>query len=318
MHNIRKIKDLDPKCGKIQTLVLYCTKIEEKTTKSNTPSNYLVFYLTDGETDIDAKRWNYSLEDFNNARVPVKIPGVVILKLEIQEYNGQPSYIIHGFTSSDQYPVSLFAKTAPIDTAQIFDNILNDIKQYREPYASLVGEIFEDHHDKLLLWGGAKRNHHNMAGGLLYHICRMHEMATYVSSLYDCDADLLMAGVDLHDIGKLHELFTDDLGSSDLTDEGYLKGHIVLGIEIINSYVQKLALDPTVDILKLEHMILSHHGKLEWGSPVQPAFLEAVILHHLDVIDSQGETFERAKKDAQPDVSRPFTGSMKGNILFNR
>ena len=118
MHNIRKIKDLDPKCGKIQTLVLYCTKIEEKTTKSNTPSNYLVFYLTDGETDIDAKRWNYSLEDFNNARVPVKIPGVVILKLEIQEYNGQPSYIIHGFTSSDQYPVSLFAKTAPIDTAQ--------------------------------------------------------------------------------------------------------------------------------------------------------------------------------------------------------
>lgn len=59
-------------------------------------------------------------------------------------------------------------------TAQIFDNILNDIKQYREPYASLVGAIFEDHHDKLLLWGGAKRNHHNMAGGLLYHICRMH------------------------------------------------------------------------------------------------------------------------------------------------
>ena len=54
--------------------------------------------------------------------------------------------------------------------------------------------------------GEAKRNHHNMAGGLLYHICRMHEMATYVSSLYDCDADLLMAGVDLHDIGKLHEL----------------------------------------------------------------------------------------------------------------
>lgn len=54
------------------------------------------------------------------------------------------------------------------------------------------------------------------------------------------------------------------------------------------------------------------------GSPVQPAFLEAVILHHLDMIDSQGETFERAKKDAQPGVSRPFTGSMKGNILFNR
>ena len=97
-----------------------------------------------------------------------------------------------------------------------------------------------------------------------------------------------------------------------------MKGHIVRGIEIINSYVQKLALDPTVDILKLEHMILSHHGKLEWGSPVQPAFLEAVILHHLDMIDSQGETFERAKKDAQPGVSRPFTGSMKGNILFNR
>ena len=83
MHNIRKFKDLDPKRGKIQTLVLYCTKIEEKTTKSNMPSNYLVFYLTDGETDIDAKRWNYSLEDFNNARVPVKIPGVIILKLEI-------------------------------------------------------------------------------------------------------------------------------------------------------------------------------------------------------------------------------------------
>ena len=59
---------------------------------------------------------------------------------------------------------------------------------------------------------------------------------------------------------------------------------------------KKLALDPTVDILKLEHMILSHHGKLEWGSPVQPAFLEAVILHHLDMIDSQEKSLKGQKR----------------------
>lgn len=316
MSNMLKIKEIETQYGTTQRIVLYCNKIEEKETKSKDSKKYLLFHLTDGETDIDAKRWNYSMEDFKNASVPVKIPGVVIMKLEVQEYNGQPSFIVQGFTTSDRYPAALFAKKAPIDAEQTFQTILSDARQYREPYASLVCCLYEENHEKLLQWGAAKHIHHNMAGGLLYHVSRMHAMAKKIASLYDCDSDLLMAGVDLHDIGKLNELLTDDLGTSDFTIEGSLKGHVVIGVQMLNECVREHEFDRTVDILKLEHMILSHHGKPEWGSPVSPAFLEAAILHHLDMIDSQGEQFERAMKDAQPGVSRPFCGTLKNNILF--
>ena len=102
MSNMLKIKEIETQYGTTQKIVLYCNKIEEKETKSKDSKKYLLFHLTDGETDIDAKRWNYSMEDFKNASVPVEIPGVVIMKLEVQEYNGQPSFIVQGFTTSDR------------------------------------------------------------------------------------------------------------------------------------------------------------------------------------------------------------------------
>lgn len=316
MNNL-KIKDIEKQYGTTHKIVLYCNSIEERETKSKETKKYLLFHLTDGEKEIDAKRWNYSMEDFENAQYPVKIPGVLILKLDVQEYNGQPCYIIQGYTSGDKYPATMFAKKAPIDAEETYQKILADAREYREPLASVITTLYEENHEKFVKWGAAKRVHHNVSGGLLYHIGRMHDMAKKIGDLYECDKELLMAGVDIHDIGKLRELETDDLGVSDYTVEGNLKGHIVLGYQMLADCIREHEFENTTELIKLEHMILSHHGKMEWGSPVIPAFLEANLLHYLDLIDSQGEQIERITREAQPGISRPpYCGAMKNNILF--
>lgn len=314
MSNMLKIKDIETKYGETNNIVLYCRDVEQQETK--TKKQYLIFHLTDGEKDIDAKRWDYTLDELKNAAHPCEIPGVMVIKLETKEYNGQPTYIVQGFRGDNRYPVSMFAKKAPIDPEEVFQKIVSEAKNYREPYASIVTTLYMDNHDKLVKWGAAKYVHHNMYGGLLYHTIRMHEMAKQTADLYHVDKDLLLAGVDLHDIGKLNELLTNDLGVSEFTVQGSLMGHIVLGTKMIEEQVNKLGFEHTPDVLKLEHMILSHHGKLEWGSPVLPMFLEANILHLLDMIDSQGEQIERATEAAQPGVTRPYGGSMKNNFLY--
>lgn len=309
-----KIKEIENQYGMEHCLTLYCRNVEEQLTKDK--KKYLIFHLTDGETDIDAKKWDYSMEDFQNAKYPCKIPGVICVKLECKEYKGQSTFCIIHYRGDDKTPAALFAKKAPIDAEEKYQKILESARTYREPFASIVTNLYEKNHNKLVHWGAAKFIHHNVAGGLLWHISRMHELAEELSKLYKVDRDLLLAGVDLHDIGKLVELETSELGVSEFTVEGSLLGHVMLGAKLVEDTVSELMFERTTDVLKLVHIILSHHGKQEWGAPVTPAFLEAQLLHFLDMMDSQGEQIERMTAEAPDGVSRPYAGSMKSNILF--
>lgn len=137
----------------------------------------------------------------------------------------------------------------------------------------------------------AKTIHHAYLGGLLEHTLAVMELADRVTDLHpELDRDLLMAGAFLHDIGKTREL--DQERSFDYTDEGRLVGHIVMGASMFTAWVQaqKATLDDDL-VLKLTHMILSHHGSYEFGSPKRPKFVEALVLNSLDELDSKMQTF---------------------------
>jgi 3'-5' exoribonuclease len=132
----------------------------------------------------------------------------------------------------------------------------------------------------------AKKMHHARIGGLLEHTLSMAVLAEKIADHYGgVDRDLLLAGVILHDIGKIREFQYDTC--IDYSDAGRLIGHIVIGIEMLNDKLGQLPHFPPEAALQLKHLILSHHGALEFGSPELPKTVEAILLNSIDEIDSR-------------------------------
>ena len=137
----------------------------------------------------------------------------------------------------------------------------------------------------------AKTIHHAYLGGLLEHTLSIAELADHVADLYpELDRDLLIAGAFFHDIGKIREL--EHNRSFEYTDEGRLLGHIVIGAMIFIDWAEAHPNLSDQTILKITHMILSHHGSYEFGSPKRPKFTEALVLNYLDELDSKIHSFK--------------------------
>jgi 3'-5' exoribonuclease len=165
------------------------------------------------------------------------------------------------------------------------------------------------------------RNHHAYIGGLLEHVVNLMGGADRLAPLYPgVDRDLLLIGVFLHDCGKVREL--SFRRSFVYTDEGQLLGHLVLGVEMVNDKVrQAMALTgepfPSELLLRVKHMILSHHGQLEFGSPILPMTPEAMLLSSLDNLDSKVHTFTRdIREDRNADSSwTPYNQSLSRRLF---
>jgi 3'-5' exoribonuclease len=165
------------------------------------------------------------------------------------------------------------------------------------------------------------KNHHAYRGGLLDHIVSLMELCNIVSPRYaDLDGELLLMGAFLHDMGKIDELTYDrELGYS---DEGQLIGHVVIAVGILNDKVrqaQQLSGEefPKELLLRLQHMIVSHHGEYEFGSPKLPMTLEAVALHYLDNLDAKIYSIGQLMRDDVNTDSNwtPFQANL-GRKLF--
>lgn len=141
---------------------------------------------------------------------------------------------------------------------------------------------------------GASHRHHAYTGGLLEHTVSVASLCRALAPRYDgLDADLLVSAALLHDIGKTEELRWDT--TIERTDAGRLLGHVVLGERMVSRAIERAgqALDPGT-VTRLLHLLVSHHGEAAWGAPVQPALLEAVVLHHTDNLDAQAAGFTQA------------------------
>ncbi|MDX1614028.1 MAG: HD domain-containing protein [Candidatus Promineifilaceae bacterium] len=191
------------------------------------------------------------------------------------------------------------------------------IRALGEPWQSLCTRILLD--DAFLprfANAPAARNlHHAYVGGLLEHSLSMATLADVVADHYDyVNKDLLLAGTLLHDLGKALEY---DTGTAfDFTEDGRLVGHIVRAITIIEQKARELSDLPPSDLQHLVHLVASHHGSLEYGSPVVPRTIEAVLLHQLDMLDSRAQGFfDHVRSDTGGDVWTGRSSYMFGATL---
>lgn len=257
--------------------------------------NYLSFVLQDKSGVIDAKKWDVTAEDINKSEKGkiVRIDGEVTKfkdKLQIRIAD------IYEVDPEDNDLSSLLMLGSIEFNALIedFNYYKNSIKN--DDCKAILDAVFKKYYSKFIDYPAAVRNHHEFYHGLLHHSVMMCKVAEQLSKLYDCDYDLLISGCLLHDIGKVIE-FSGYVAPS-YTNEGNLLGHISIGMSIIKEISDELKITSEVPLL-LEHMILSHHGKLEYGSPVVPLTREALLLSMIDDLDAKMMVLDKAFSDIE-------------------
>lgn len=277
------------------------TDVTEKSAKTGAP--FLDVKLSDGEKEITAKLFNCALENFGYDKGTI-----LATTINVSDYNGAPSYMLKDFRradSSDGVSLSDFVISAPISGRDMFREFMDAafVMKVRNPVlGSILQCILEEYKDKLLYWSAAKSMHHNCYSGLLYHSYRMMQSAKAMAKIYTAaDEDMLVAGAILHDIGKLQELETDQMGIAEYTVDGNLFGHLLLGIEIVKKAASEVGVASNNETLKnLCHIIASHHYEPAWDAIKRPATIEALIISQLDMIDSRVYMFEKAESELTP------------------
>ena len=219
----------------------------------------------------------------------------------LTEYNGRINLKINDIWQEKEASVDYrdFLPTTKRDVEACYRKLKQTAHSVREPLAALVTAFFDNStfERQFKLAPGGVRAHHAYLGGLCLHTYDMlitaEDICKQDASL---DKDLLLAGVLLHDIGKIREYsYTRTI---DNTDEGKLLGHIVIGVRMIEPQIERIPGFPEKLAWKLLHMVISHHGFMEYGSPRKPLFLEAEILHQLDNLDAKRAMYKEVAERA--------------------
>jgi 3'-5' exoribonuclease len=155
----------------------------------------------------------------------------------------------------------------------------------------LLDTILDRHGDRLRVWPAALIVHHAYRGGLLEQVLKLAEVGDAMATAYSADADLILAGAVLHDVGKIEELRGNEAPS--YTARGNLIGHITMGVMMVRDAASTLEGFPEDLLTRIEHLIVSHHGARELGSPVEPMTEEAFILSSIDDLDATLHQFRR-------------------------
>ncbi len=279
------VRDLQPNQMVTATFLVHSKELRQK--KSGDP--YLSLSIGDRTGDIDAKMWDnvgevadtFESDDFIRIKGLYNIyqnrPQITIHKLQrVEESEVEPG---------DYFPVS------QRDPEEMFSELLGIVRGFGNPHLKALLEALladEEIARRFKRAPAAKMIHHAYLGGLLEHVLSLCHLCRVAADHYKTvDADLLLTGAVLHDLGKIHEL-NYERGFSYST-EGQLLGHIFIGLRMVEEKLAGIADFPPKLRALVEHMILSHHGQLEFGSPKVPLFPEAMLLHYLDDLDSKME-----------------------------
>ena len=179
----------------------------------------------------------------------------------------------------------------------------------------LLNRIVADHESQLRVWPAAQQIHHAYRGGFLEHITKMAEVGRLVARAYGANEDLVLAGVLLHDIGKLQELAYEG-GAGSYTRDGNLVGHIALGLMMVREACSGISGFPDELRSQIEHLIASHHGVREYGSPVEPKTIEAFILASIDELDAKLNQVRKAIAEDPSDEEFTAWNKRLGRVLY--
>jgi len=273
--------------------------IKQSTKAFTTTGNpFMTLILQDKSGDIEAKLWdtNEEHEKLYHAEAIVRVGG------EIQHYRGKNQLRIKSIRSvKDEENISLsdLVPSAEKPKEVLFEELMQFFFEMKNPHIQrITRHLLKKHQEAIMTYPAATKNHHDYVSGLIDHVVSMLKLGKSLCDLYpSLNKDLLYAGIILHDVGKVTEL-SGPIATS-YTVEGNLLGHITIMVNEISKAAEDLQIEGEA-VMLLQHMVLSHHGKEEWGSPKRPMLREAEILHYIDNIDAKMNMLDRALKKTNP------------------
>ena len=290
-----KIKEM--KCGddNVEFTALISHVTSGKTNGAN-KSNYLSIVFQDETGTIDAKLWNASQEQMNSLTLGAVVRG----KGDIIKYSDDRQMkivSIDNISYQESQQVQFLSK-APMSSELMMNEIMDYVKCISNlKLYTLTKYLFENSMEKLEIYPAASRKHHEIDSGLAYHTLSMLRIAKSLITIYpQLNADLIYAGIILHDLGKTVELSGPVVPKYTL--EGKLLGHISIAQAMVLEASKTLNIEGE-EVILLQHMILSHHGKNEYGSPVLPQIREAEIVYLIDNIDARINMFDKALENVE-------------------
>ena len=275
---------LDYNDGEEMDIVVLIKNSQLRRNKKN--KLFLAMQFGDGSGEIRGNFWDATIQD----AATFSTGTIVELNGKREEYQGRPQIRIYSLRvvgPREGYELDQFVKSAPEPINDMHAEINQFVDQIQnKTWKTIVQYLLKKWGRRFFDYPAGKSNHHAVRGGLAFHTLSMLKDAKGLADNYEqINRSLLYAGCILHDMGKVLELTGP--AATQYTTEGNLVGHLVLIDEQIMLAAQDLKIDlESEDLLLLRHMVLSHHGRLEYGSPKLPALLEAEILHRIDDMDA--------------------------------
>lgn len=283
--------------------------LADKQLRANRQANlFLLASLRDRSGQMSGLMWNIT----EDSVADIQAGDYVKVRGKVQLFQGNMQMILTNIRSvpAEQMNPDDFEQRPNADVEALLRRLRDLLLSIEQPQLRALMECFlidNELMDDLAKAAAGVKTHHAYRGGLLEHVVNMLETAKRIRDLYPAvNFDVLLAGIFLHDLGKVREMSLDN--AFVYTDEGQLLGHLIIGIEMLTekiAEVEKLTNEsfPTELALRLKHMIASHHGSYEHGAVRLPMTPEAIALHHLDNLDAKVHEFARTIADD------PNTGS---------
>lgn len=296
-----------------------CTGKELRTGRNG--SDFLILRLQDVSAQITAK----VLDDVPRYRGEFDAGEFVRVEGRAGVYNGRMELLVSSLrrVHPDQDRLEGFREddcvlSAPRPVDEMWSELSARVAAVADTRLRvLLARVLADHETELREWPAAQVIHHAYRGGFLEHIVKMAEVGTAVAHAYGANADLVLAGVILHDIGKLQEL-EYEAGAISYTRDGNLLGHIALGLVLVRETASGISGFPPDLRTELEHLVLSHHGSREHGSPVEPKTIEAFILASVDELDARINQVRRAVQEDAGEGEFTAWNKRLGRVLYKK
>jgi 3'-5' exoribonuclease len=290
--------------NKVITSSFVVASKQVKAKKNGEP--YLALILADRSGQIEAKMWD-NVEEFIDSFEQddfLKIKGL------INKYKNRFQLTIHKLRrmGDTEIDFSDYLPKTTKDIGELWRTLADFVATFQNPHLKALVELFmadPEIAERYRNAPAAKTLHHAYIGGLLDHVVSLFRSCDLICRNYpQINRDLLLTGAFLHDIGKIHELTYNR--SFTYTTRGQLLGHMIIELEMLQAKIAQLPDFPAEFKTMLEHLIISHHGQYDFGSPKLPMFPEALMLHYLDDLDSKMESM-RAHFEREREMEGPWT-----------
>lgn len=321
MIKYKKAKNISELQANEQVKDLFVVRFKKPVEKTRNNTFYFSVRVQDAFGDIMLRYWGGENEQTVQSLYEIiKQDSVIYIEGLVKEFNGKLELNVNegclNVLQKGEYDLTDFIRKSEKDTEEMFAELKKTIDSIKNPeLQKLLNAFFQDKEfvEKFKQSPAAMYKHHGWVSGLLEHTLSTVNICKDLAKYHKLDRDLLLAGAILHDIGKIDEFETTSLIK--ITDKGNLLGHITLGVQMLSKKLETIEV-PEITKNKLLHILISHHGSLEYGCPKQPSFPEAFVIAKADELDALTTQMVDYKANAKTEDSFLYNKDFGTNIYL--